>query len=59
MIPEVVQSPEIDILHTDTLVLDQYQYHVIDVTTLALDIVIEKQNLFLKELHHVQNTLDF
>ena len=59
LIQKIVHIHEIDNLHTDSLVLDRLQFHVIDVKILVLGIVIVLENSIPIEVHHVHDTLSF
>ena len=59
MIQEIVQFQEVDTLHIDPLLLDQLDFHVIDVKSLVLDIDTVTRKSMLIELHHDLFTLSF
>ena len=48
-----------DKIHRDTLLSDHLKIHVIDVTTLVIEVVIVIQNSILTEPYHVQGTVNF
>ena len=59
MIRETVQIEEVDLLPLDLLVSDYLQFLVDQVKILVLDIPFEKENPFIIELLHAQDTLTF
>ena len=59
MSQELVHLQENGTLHIDPLTLYHLHFHVINVKTLVLDIVIVLENLLLTKIHQVQVTLQF
>ena len=59
MIHRALQNQEIDVLHINPLISKHFQFQVIEVKILVLDIVIVIEKLILFKLHQVEDTLTF
>ena len=59
MIHDIVQYQDIVILHIDPLVLDHLQFPGDHLKNVVLVFVMVIENSIPKELHHVQETLNF